>query len=138
MREFAGCAVGVGLDVGSCVMMRPVGEAKVYLHREPIDMRRGRNGLAALVREAMQQDPFAPAALYVFVGRHYDMLKILGWDRNGYAIWSKKIESDEKFRWPRMLDEAVVTLTAEQLNRLLDGYDVWSAPHRMIRFSHVS
>jgi len=119
-------------------MMRPVGEVKVYLHREPIDMRRGRNGLAALVREAMQQDPFAPEALYVFIGRHYDMLKILGWDRNGYAIWSKKIESEEKFRWPRMLDEAVVALTAEQLNWLLDGYDVWSAPHRMIRFTHVS
>jgi transposase len=41
----------------------------VYLHREPIDMRKGRNGLAALVREGMQQDPFAPEALYVFVGR---------------------------------------------------------------------
>ena len=75
----------------------------MYLHREPIDMRTGRNGLAALVREGMQHDPFAPEALYVFVGRRYDMLKILGWDRNGYAIWSKKIESDEKFRWPRML-----------------------------------
>ena len=92
-------------------MMRPVGDAKVYLHREPIDMRRGRNGLAALVREAMQQDPFAPEALYVFVGRRYDTLKILGWDRNGFSIWSKKIESDEKYRWPRMLEEAVVALT---------------------------
>jgi transposase len=119
-------------------MMRPVGDVKVYLHREPIDMRRGRNGLAALVREAMQQDPFAPEALYVFVGRRFDMLKIIGWDRNGYSIWQKKIESDEKFRWPRMVDEAVVRLTAEQLNWLLDGYDVWSAPHRMIRFTHVS
>ncbi len=96
-------------------MMRPVGELKVYLHREPIDMRRGRNGLAALVREAMSQDPFAPEALYVFVGRRY-----------------------EKFRWPRMLEQDVVTLTAEQLNWLLDGYDVWSTPHRMIRFTHVS
>jgi hypothetical protein len=37
-----------------------------------------------------------------------------------------------------MLEQDVVTLTAEQLNWLLDGYDVWSAPHRMIRFTHVS
>jgi len=138
VRELAGCAVVVGVDVGSSAMMRPVGEVKVYLHREPIDMRRGRNGLAALVREGMQQDPFAPQALYVFVGRRYDTLKILGWDRNGYAIWQKKIESDEKFRWPRMLEEDVVRLTAQQMNWLLDGYDVWSAPHRLIRFSHVS
>ena len=76
-------------------MMRPSGEVKVYLHREPIDMRTGRNGLAALVREGMQQDPFAAQALYVFIGRRFDSLKILGWDRNGYAIWQKKIESEE-------------------------------------------
>jgi transposase len=119
-------------------MMRPIGDVKVYLHREPIDMRRGRNGLAALVREGMGQDPFAPQALYVFVGRRHDMLKVLGWDRNGYAIWTKKIESDEKFHWPSLLQEEVITLTAEQLSWLLDGYDVWSAPHRMIRFEHVS
>ncbi len=50
-------------------MMRPVGDVKVYLHRAPIDMRTGRNGLAALVREGMQQDPFAAQALYVFIGR---------------------------------------------------------------------
>ncbi len=119
-------------------MMRPMGEVKVYLHRAPIDMRRGRNGLAALVREGMQQDPFAAQALYVFVGRRYDALKILSWDRNGFAVWWKKIESDEKFHWPRMLQEDLITLTAEQLYWLLDGYDVWSAPHRMIRFAHVS
>lgn len=119
-------------------MMRPVGDVQVYLHREPIDMRRGRNGLAALVREAMHQDPFAPEALYVFVGRCHDSLKILAWDRNGFSVWWKKIESEEKFHWPRLLQQEVITLTAEQLSWLLDGYDVWSAPHRMIRFTHVS
>ena len=56
-------------------MMRPSGDVRVYLHRAPIDMRTGRNGLAALVREGMQQDPFAPQALYVFIGRRFDALK---------------------------------------------------------------
>jgi transposase len=138
VRELSASLLDDGIDVGRGGMMRPVGDLKVYLHREPIDMRKGRNGLAALVREGMQQDPFAPEALYVFVGRRYDALKILGWDRNGFCVWWKKIESDEKFHWPRMLEEDVVTLTAEQLNWLLDGYDVWSAPHRTIRFTHVS
>ena len=119
-------------------MMRPSADVQVYLHREPIDMRRGRNGLAALVREGMRQDPLAAQALYVFVGRCYDSLKILGWDRNGFSIWTKRIESDERFHWPRIMAEEVITLTAEQLSSLLDGYDVWSAPHRMIRFEHVS
>jgi transposase len=138
VRELSGGLVDVGVDVGRGGMMRPVGDVKVYLHRAPIDMRTGRNGLAALVREGMQQDPFAAQALYVFIGRRYDALKILGWDRNGYAIWQKRIESEEKFHWPRLLDEEVITLSSEQLNWLLDGYDVWSAPHRMIKFTHVS
>jgi hypothetical protein len=60
-------------------MMRPVGEVKVCLHREPIDMRKGRNGLAALVREGMSQDPFAPEAQYVFVGGRYDEKAYNSW-----------------------------------------------------------
>jgi transposase len=138
VREFSGCAVAVGVDVGRSAMMRPVGEGlQVYLHRAPVDMRRGRNGLAALAKEVMLQDPFSQA-LFVFVGRKFDTLKILGWDRNGYALWYKKIESEEKFHWPRLLQEDVITLTVEQLNWLLDGYDVWASPHRMIKFTHVS
>jgi transposase len=138
MRELSGSLLDLGVAVGSSVMMRPMADVKVYLHRQPIDMRTGRNGLAALVREGMQQDPFAPQALYVFIGRRFDALKILSWDRNGFAVWWKRIESDERFHWPTLLQEDVITLRAEQLTWLLDGYDVWSAPHRTIRFTHVS
>lgn len=103
----------------------------------PVDMRRGRNGLAALAREVMQLDPFT-GALFIYIGRRYDALKVLYWERNGFALWQKKIESREKFHWPRLLEEEVVTLSAEQLNWLLDGYDIWAQPHRMIKFAHVS
>ena len=118
-------------------MMRPVGEVQIYLHRAPIDMRRGRNGLAALAQEVMKVDPFS-GALFIYIGRRYDALKILYWEKNGWAVWHKKIEGKEKYRWPRLLQEEVVTLTTEQLNWLLDGYDVWTQPHRMLRFAHVS
>jgi hypothetical protein len=53
-------------------------------------------------------------------------------------LWSKKIESAEKYHWPRLLQEEVVTLTSEQLNWLLDGYDIWTQPHQMLRYQHVS
>lgn len=120
-------------------MMRLQGdEIRVYLYRAPIDMRRGRNALAALVKEAMAQDPFALGSVFVFIGRKRDALKLLSWDRNGFGLYYKVIESDERFHWPRFFEEDVVSLTAEQMNWLLDGYDVWSAPHRTIRFSHVS
>ena len=111
MREFSAAAVVVGTDVGGIDMMRPVGEdLKVYVHRAPIDMRTGRNGLAALAKEVMQVDPFS-GALFIYVGRRYDSMKILSWDRNGFSVWWKKIESDEKFHWPRLLQEEVITLT---------------------------
>jgi transposase len=119
-------------------MMRLVGEGiQVYLHRTPIDMRRGRNGLAALVKEAMGQDPFALGSVFVFIGRKRAALKLLCWDRNGFGLYYKVIESEEKFHWPRC-DQEVITLSAEQLNWLLDGYDVWAAPHRVMRFLHAS
>jgi transposase len=76
--------------------------------------------------------------LFIYIGRRFDALKILYWDKNGFALWWKKIESDEKYHWPRLLQQDVVTSTVEQLNWLLEGYDIWTQPHRMIKFAHVS
>lgn len=118
-------------------MMRPFGEdLKVYLCREPVDMRKGRNGLAALAQEAMKVDPFS-GALLVYVGRRYNAVKVLYWHRNGFAVWHKLIQSRDKFHWPRLLEQSVVTLSAEQLEWLLEGYDIWTQPHQMLRFAHA-
>jgi transposase len=71
-------------------MLRPnTSDLKVYLHRAPIDMRRGRNGLAAIVREVMQQDPFQPA-FFLFINKRFDALKLLTWDINGFGKPSAK------------------------------------------------
>jgi len=93
-------------------------------------------GLAALAREVIQQDVFS-GALFIFIGRRFDAIKILYWDRNGFAVWYKVIESQEKFHWPRLMQEEVVTLTTEQLRWLLEGYDVWTQPHQMLRLFHA-
>lgn len=119
-------------------MLRPnTMDLKVYLHRSPIDMRRGRNGLAAIVREVMQQDPFQPA-FFLFISKRFDAIKLLSWDRNGYGLYHKVIESREKFFWPRLFEEDVVEMTSEQLCWLMDGYDVWSRPHKLVTFTHVT
>jgi transposase len=120
-------------------MLRPEGEGlRVYLHREPVDMRLQRTGLAALAQEVIRQDPFSGDTIFAFVGKRYDRVKLLAWDKNGFVLWYKVIESEEKFAWPRQADEEVVTLTAEQLNWLLDGYDVFRQPHRMLRLAQVN
>jgi transposase len=109
----------------------------VYLYRVPVDMRRGRNGLAAMASQMMPDQVYS-GAVFLFVGRRFDTVKALRWDRNGFAVWHKVIESREKYYWPRMLSEEVVTLNVEQLTWLLDGYDVWRQPHQMLRLLHVN
>lgn len=119
-------------------MMRLWGEdVEVYLYREPIDMRRGRNGLSALVQEAMKLDPFG-SGLFVFVGRRRNAVKLLRWHRNGFWVCHKVIEGREKFIWPRLIEQEVVRLSAEQLEWLLDGYDIFRQPHQMLRFSRAA
>jgi len=114
-------------------------DVRVYLHRAPVDMRRQRNGLAALVRSVINEDPFRSDALFCFIGKGRDKLKILYWSKNGFVVWYKVIEGKEKFHWPRRTDEAVVTFTGEQLRWLLEGYDVTKMkPHQTLEFSHAS
>ena len=61
-------------------MLRPSApDLRVYLHRAPIDMRAGRNGLAAIAREVMQKDPFDKTC-FLFTNKRYTALKILAWD----------------------------------------------------------
>jgi transposase len=107
---------------------------QVYLHRAPVDMRKQIDGLVILAKEVIQQDPTS-GALFAFINARRNKLKLLVWERNGFVIWYKRLERD-KFHWPRGVAETVMTLTGEQLNLLLDGYDVWKMkPHEVLRYS---
>ena len=116
-------------------MLRPDRSIEcVYLHRAPVDMRRQIDGLSLLAKDVMQLDPMS-GALFVFINRRRNKLKCLTWERNGFVIWYKRLER-QRFHWPRAGDEAVLTLSGEQLNWLLDGYDVWRMkPHEVLHFT---
>jgi transposase len=109
----------------------------VYLHRAPIDMRKQMNGLSALVQGVLNQDPFS-GALFVFINKRRDKLKMLVWDRSGFVVWYKRLEQ-EKFYWPVKSMESCVTLTGEQLHWLLDGYDVGKMrAHKSLHYLHAA
>ena len=93
----------------------------VYLHRDAVDFRKSVNGLVAIVEQALQLDPFAPAC-FVFGNRRRDKVKLLCWERNGFWLCYKRLEED-RFVWPKS-DAALVTLNVEQLHWLLDGIDL--------------
>lgn len=108
----------------------------VFLHREPVDMRKWINGLSAIVQLEMQGDLMQPH-LFVFTNRRRDLIKLLYFDKSGFAIWMKKLEVN-KFPWPKRLTDSVVTVTPEQLEWLLDGYDVWKMkPFEKLHFPKV-
>ncbi len=65
---------------------------RVFLHTPPTDLRKGFDALCGLVTTAFAEDP-ASGHLFLFVNRRRDRMKILYWDRDGLAIWYKRLES---------------------------------------------
>jgi transposase len=91
----------------------------------PVDFRKGADGLAALVRDVMQADPF-DGAIYVFRAKRTDRLKLLFWDGTGVCLFAKRLE-DGEFCWPK-IENGVMRLSAAQLSALLEGLD-WKRVH---------
>jgi transposase len=96
---------------------------RIYLAATSVDMRRGHDGLVAVVRNQWKLDPYA-GHLFVFVGRRSDRCKILYWDRGGFVLYYKRLERG-RFRLPQLATDAdSVTVDATELAMLLDGIDV--------------
>ena len=73
----------------------------IYLANEPVDLRRGHDGLFAIVRNQWRMDPFA-GHLFVFVGCRGNRIKILFWDRGGFVIYYNQLASHyTSFDWVR-------------------------------------
>jgi transposase len=90
------------------------------------DLRRGFDGLSALVQTKLEQSPFS-GHVFVFRGRGGDLIKILWWDGDGLCLFAKRLERG-RFVWPQAT-EGSVALTRAQLSMLLEGID-WRRPVR--------
>jgi transposase len=98
---------------------------RIWLAVEPADMRCGFDRLAERAAEVTGQDPLS-GHLFLFRGRGGDRLKILYWDKDGYALWYKRLE-EGTFKLPRLEGGgASVELRASELAMLLDGIDLKS------------
>ena len=104
---------------------------RVFAAVAPADLRRGYDGLARLAREVIDQDPLS-GHLFVFANRRRDRIKLLYWDRDGYAIWMKRLERGT-FRWPAPGADRV-EWTAAELAAVLGGIDL-KATRRRPRFA---
>jgi len=111
-------------------MLSFAGSLKILVALEPCDMRKGMNGLYAMVTERLQEDP-RKGSLFVFCNRRRTRLKILFWDGTGLWLCTKRLEQGT-FSWPRDLTpgETKLVLTPQALAMLTDGVDLRGAKLR--------
>lgn len=104
------------------------GRGEILLYREATDMRKSFDGLCGIVREALGREP-TDGSLFLFINRRQDRLKLLYWDRDGLALWYKRLESGSFERIVRG-DEAAVRIDATELSMLLGGVSLRDVKHR--------
>ncbi len=110
---------------------------RVYLCLTACDMRKSFDSLHALVRDYLELDAFA-GHLFVFASRRKDRVKILYWDRDGFAVWSKRLE-EGRYAVPLgdTAEERRREITAQELGALLSGIDLKQADRRK-RYRHTA
>ena len=115
-------------------MILPDEQIRVYLAVGATDMRKQIDGLAALVTDVLEQDPFS-SALFAFCNQRRDKLKLLFWHRNGFWLWYRRLERG-RFHWPRHNAQgAAMQISARELSWLLEGLDIAQAEgHEKARF----
>ena len=102
---------------------------RVYLCITACDMRKSFDGLQAMVTQKMELDPFA-GHLFVFGNRRRDRVKILYWDRDGFAVWAKRLEEGSYAMPFEANGERRREITAQELGALLSGIDLSQAKRR--------
>jgi transposase len=103
---------------------------RVYLCLSPCDMRKSFDSLHALVRDHLELDAYA-GHLVVFASRRRDRVKVMYWDRDGFAIWAKRLEEGTyAIPMAESADERRREITAQELSAILSGIDLQQAVRR--------
>jgi transposase len=103
---------------------------KIFFYNDVADLRRGYDGLASIVQDAMGEDPLS-GSLFIFLNRRRNRIKLLYFDGDGYAIWMKRLEVGN-FERPRAgeSESPRLQITAAQLALILEGIELSSVRHR--------
>lgn len=110
-------------------MLSHAPNVRIFLHTQPTDMRKSFDGLSGIVRSAFDADPL-DGSLFLFINRRRDRLKILYWDRDGLALWYKRLEAGTFEVLACHNDQAHVEIDATQLAMILNGVSLGSAKRR--------
>jgi transposase len=117
-------------------LLSPLGQTKIYLYAKPADMRKSFNGLHALVQSEFQRD-IRWGDVFLFLNRRLDRIKLIHWDRDGLAIWMKRLERGTFQRPRRAARGEQVEMDATDLALLLSGIELTSV-NRRVRYAFDS
>lgn len=113
----------------------------VYAYAAPVDMRKGFDGLCALVTHGLQHDPLS-GDVFLFLSRNRVRTKVLHWDGTGLCVYAKRLERGRFARLWRDAEDAPITLTVSELDLFLDGSTLVGrhalAPPALTHFSLAS
>ena len=98
-------------------------QVQILFCTEPIDMRKGANSLAGIVRDALMEEPLS-GKIFVFQSKRRDGVKIFYWHRNGFAVWSKRLQAG-RYQFPRG-SAGTMQITRSALRMILEGIDLQS------------
>ena len=99
-------------------MLALTAATRIYLYHGPCDMRKSFDGLCGLIRSELGADPLS-GSLFVFCNRRRNMVKLLYWDRDGFAIWYKRLEQGSFS--PPSIASVNGLIDRRQLSMLLEG-----------------
>jgi transposase len=102
-------------------------QMEILVCTQAVDMRKGADGLAGLVRDVLKEEPIS-RKLFVFQGKRKDRVKLFYWHINGFAVWSKRIEQG-KFKFPS--GDGNIRLNQRALRMILEGVDLKSLERRV-------
>ncbi len=106
----------------------------IYIYNGKVDFRRSIDGLSTMVQEELKMDVFQNS-LFLFFNKSKNKLKILYWDKSGFALWYKRLE-EERFKIPKNIEGSHLALTSKELEWLLEGYDIAKMkPHQELKYN---
>lgn len=97
---------------------------KIYISKQFVDFRKSINGLSAIVVSEMKLD-LRKSAIFIFCNQKRTHVKMLYFDKSGFALWMKRLE-EAKFSWPKRIDKDVIEISSEDVELLLEGVNIWT------------
>lgn len=105
-------------------MIHLTAQSHILIAIQPADFRCGIDGLAALCKQRLSQDP-RNNRLFVFINRNRTMVRVLTYDGSGFWLMTKRLSKGRFQHWPRHPQDNVTVIAAKQLKRLLAGQLNW-------------